>query len=421
MSQARKYLIPFILVTSLFFFWGFVHNIDPILIRHLRKTFNLNTFQSSLVDFAVFIAYFLMAIPAGLIMRKYGYKSGILIGLLFFAGGAFLFVPAAITHLYIFFLGALFIIASGLTILETAANPYATVLGPPETGTQRLNLAQSFNGLAAAVAPLIGGRLILSGKELTDAEMDLMSDQAKQAYFQAEADSVKLPFIILGIVILLVAFLFYRTRLPDIKEEAAEKRSIRSALKHRHLVWAVVAQFFYVGAQVCITSFLIQLAFEKGGISEIKAADYQGLGYGLAFMAGRFIGTWLMKYVKPQRLLTLFAIANVLLSLMAIFANGMLTVYALIGMGFFNSIMFPTIFALGIKDLGPDTKLGSSLIIMAIVGGALLPLVFGWISDSTNNIQNAYWVTLVCFVVVLVFAIKGYKHKEKNEQILPGT
>lgn len=421
MSQARKYLIPFILVTSLFFFWGFVHNIDPILIRHLRKTFQLNTFQSSLVDFSVFIAYFLMAIPAGLIMRKYGYKSGILIGLLFFAGGAFLFVPAAITHLYIFFLGALFIIASGLAILETAANPYATVLGPPETGTQRLNLAQSFNGLAAAVAPLIGGRLILSGKELPADELSQMSEQAKQAYFQAEADSVKLPFVILGIVILLVAFLFYRTRLPDIKEEAADKRSVWAALKHRHLAWAVVAQFFYVGAQVCITSFFIQLAFEKGGINDIKAADYQGLGYGLAFMVGRFAGTWLMKYVKPQTLLSIFALANIALSLLAILGSGMVTVYALIGMGFFNSIMFPTIFGLGIKDLGHDTKLGSSLIIMSIVGGALLPLLFGYLSDVTNNIQNGYWVVLICFAVVLLFAVKGYKHKEKNETILPGS
>jgi MFS transporter, FHS family, L-fucose permease len=408
----NKYLLPFILVTSLFFFWGFVHNIDPILIRHLRKTFQLNTLQSSLVDFAVFVAYFVMAIPAGLIMKKYGYKSGILIGLMFFAAGAFLFLPAATTRLYVFFLAALFIIASGLAILETAANPYATVLGPTNTATQRLNFAQSFNGLAAAIAPLIGARVILSGKEFTADELSQMSVQAKEAYLQSEADSVKLPFIILGIVILLVAFVFYRTKLPDIKDEPTEKKKLWSAFRYRQLSWAVVAQFFYVGAQVCVTSFFIQLATEKGAMNEITAADYLGLGYGFAFMAGRFIGTWLMRFITPPRLLTIFALINVLLSMVTVFSNGTIAIYSLIGIGFFNSIMFPTIFALGINGLGADTKIGSSLIIMSIVGGALLPLLFGWIVDYTNNIHNGYTVILLCFIVVFYFGWKGYKPKE---------
>jgi FHS family L-fucose permease-like MFS transporter len=397
------------MITSLFFLWGFIHNVDPVLIRHLRKTFRLNTFQSSLVDVAVYLAYFIMAIPAGLFIKKYGYRYGVLLGLFLFAAGAFLFVPAASTRLYIFFLGALFIIASGLAILETAANPYATLLGPPESGTQRLNFAQSFNGMAVALAPLIGGRLILSGKEVSDADFALMTAEAGNTYLQSEADSVKLPFIILGCVLLVIAFVFYKIRLPEIAEPPSEKKSILSAFRHRHLRWAVIAQFFYVGAQVCVGSFFIQLATEKGGISEIKGADYLGLGYGLAFMLGRFLGTWLMNYITPQRLLTIFALLNILFSVMAIFTEGMIAVYALIGMGLFNSIMFPTIFALGIKDLGADTKIGSSLIIMSIVGGAILPPLFAYVADSTGNIHFGYFVTLLCYAVVMYFGWKGYK------------
>jgi FHS family L-fucose permease-like MFS transporter len=412
----RKYLVPFILITSLFFLWGFVHNLDPILIPHLRKAFRLSTLQSSLVDSSVFIAYFLMALPAGLIMRKYGYKSGIILGLLLFATGSFLFVPAANTGAYVFFLGALFIIACGLTILETAANPYATVLGPEETSTQRLNFAQSFNGLAATVAPLIGGSFILSGKDVSDTTLAQMTNEARNAYMQSEADSVKLPYIILGSIILLVALFFYFTKLPDIKEEKAEKKNLFHAFRHRHLAWAVVAQFFYVGAQVCVSSFFILLTTKAANINEKVAATYLGLGYGLAFMTGRFIGTFLMQYIKPARLLSIYALLNIALSCVAIFAEGMVTVYALIGIAFFMSIMFPTIFALGIKDLGSDTKIGSSLIIMSIVGGALLPPVLGLIADATHNIQNGYFIPLICFVVVFYFGMKGYKPKINYEQ-----
>lgn len=407
-STAKTLLLPFILVTSLFFFWGFVHNLDPILLAHLRKTFQLNTVQSSLVDFAVFIAYFVMALPAGYIMRKYGYKSGILLGLLFFAIGCFLFLPAASLRTYPLFLGALFVIASGLTFLETAANPYATVLGPPETGTQRLNLAQSFNGLATVVAPLIGGRIILSGKNYTEQELNAMG-AAKEVYLQSEADSVKMPYLILGIIILLVAVVIYFTHMPDTKEENDdETKSVFHAFRHKHLTWAVIAQFFYVGAQVCVSSFFIRLA-TKVGLDEKTAAGYLGLGYGLAFMGGRFVGTFLMRYIQPARLLAIYAVINILLSLVAIFATGMAVIYALIGIAFFMSIMFPTIFSLGIKDLKHDTKLGSSLIVMSIVGGALLPLALGAISDATHNIQYGYTVPLVCFIVVFYFGWKGHK------------
>ena len=419
MSKSNKYLVPFILVTSLFFFWGLIINLDSILIPHLRKAFRLNTLQSSLVDSAVFIAYFLMAIPAGLIMQRLGYRIGIIIGLLLFATGSFLFVPAANTREYAFFLMALFVIACGLAMLETAANPYATVLGPEETATRRLNFAQSFNGLAVVVAPLIGRWFILSGKEYTEADLGAMSDQGRTVYLQSEASSVKGPYIIIGLVILAVAILFLLSKLPDIKEEKTERKSLFHTLRHRHLAWAVIAQFFYVGAQVCVTSFFINLARRSAGLPEKTAADYLGWGYGIAFMSGRFFGTFIMKYIRPNRLLSIYAAINILLSLLAVFSKGMITVYALIAIGFFMSIMFPTIFALGIKDLGHETKMGSSLIIMAIVGGAFLPPVLGYISDVTKNIQNGYVVPLICFVVVLGFGLRGYKVITKEVPVKP--
>lgn len=408
----KNWLFPFILVTSLFFFWGFVHNIDPILIAHLRKTFQLTILQSSLVDSAVFIAYFLMAIPAGIVMKKYGYRSGIILGLLFFASGAFLFVPAANTHTYGFFLGALFVIACGLAILETAANPYATILGPEESSAFRLNLAQSFNGLAAFVAPLVGRWLILTDSGETDADINAMSAQARDMFIQSQTDSVKMPFVVLGSIILLMAVIFYFTKLPDIKgDEEKSNNGFFHAFKHRHLSWAVLAQFFYVGAQVCVGSFFIVFATEAAGISDKEAATYTAF-YGGAFMVGRFAGTFFMKFIQPARLLAIYSVISVVLSLVAIYGQGITTVYALIGIAFFMSIMFPTIFALGIKGLGADTKPASSLIIMSIVGGALLPPVLGIISDKTGSIQTGYIVPLICFVVVLLFAVKGHKIKK---------
>lgn len=420
MKQQKGYLIPFILVTSLFFFWGLVHNMDPVLIPHLRKAFRLNTLESSLVDSAVFIGYFVMALPAGLIMQRLGYRYGIIIGLLLFAIGAFLFVPAANTQQYVFFLGALFIIACGLAMLETAANPYATVLGPEETSTFRLNLAQSFNGLAAMLGPAIGGRFILSGKTYSDADLAAMTEQARAAYLHFEASSVKMPYTIIGIVVLLVAVLFIITKLPDIKEEKSERKSIWHAFRHSHLTWAVVAQFFYVGGQVCVISFFINMATKSAHMEEKVAANYLGFGFGMAFMVGRFFGTFLMRKIAPPRLLSVYSVINVLLSAIAIFSTGMITVYALICMGFFMSIMFPTIFALGIKKLGHETKIGSSLLIMSIVGGAVLPPVLGLIADKTNNIQTGYIVPLICFIVIFFFGWKGYKPKTHGEEILPG-
>lgn len=400
----------FIMITSLFFMWGFVHNLDPVLIPHLKRSFSLSTLQASLVDSAVFIAYFLMAIPAGIVMKKYGYKTGIIIGLLLFAIGSFLFIPAANTQLYLFFLVALFVIACGLTILETAANPYATLLGEPETATQRLNFAQSFNGLAATLAPIIGGRIILN-QGTPEHELATMTEEARKIALASEASSVKMPYLIIGLIILVVAAIFYFMHLPEVKdeEEIGSSKNIFHALQHKHLSWAVAAQFFYVGAQVCVLSLFLLYASKAANISEAEAANYQGAGCGLAFLIGRFLGTFFMKYIKPERLLAIYALINVVLCFGAIFLHGIITVYLVIGISFFMSIMFPTIFSLGIKDLGGDREFGSSLIIMSIVGGALLPPLFGYISDVTQNIQYGYIVPLVCFIVVFFFGAKGYK------------
>lgn len=400
----------FIMVTSLFFMWGFVHNLDPILIPHLKRSFSLTTLQSSLIDSAVFIAYFVMALPAGFIMKRYGYKTGIISGLALFAIGSFLFIPAANTQQYMYFLMALFIIACGLTILETAANPYASLLGDPATSTQRLNFAQSFNGLAATLAPIIGARVILT-KGYSDVTLATMSAAAKQAALASEAASVKTPYFVLGCLIVLIALIFSFIRLPEIKDEHAGKKrgGIADALKHKHLAWAVAAQFFYVGAQVCVFSFFILYAVKAAGIDKVKAADYLGWGGGMAFMIGRFAGTFFMRFMKPARLLALYAFINILLCMVVIGAQGMLAVYAMIGITFFMSVMFPTIFSLGIKELGADTEMGSSLIVMSIVGGAALPPVLAYIADMTNNIQYGYVVPMLCFVVVLFFALRGHR------------
>lgn len=407
MKKANNYRTPFILITCLFFLWGFAHNLDPILIPHLKKSFTLTTTQATLVDSAVFIAYFFMAIPAGYIMKKWGYKMGIIAGLILFSIGAFLFVPAANHQSYNYFLIALFVIACGLTILETAANPFATALGDASSATQRLNLAQSFNGLAVALAPAIGARVILT-KGYTDQELAVMSDSVRKVALATEAYSVKTPYTILGIVLLAIALVFYFIQLPDIsnKQENNENRSLLKTFRHKHLSWAVIAQFFYIGAQVSVFSLFILYATQVANISDVQAADYLGIA-GLAFLIGRFLGTALMKFIAPNKLLTVYSLLSAMLSVIAIYAKDITAIYALIGICFFMSIMFPTIFSLGIKNLGADTEMASSLIVMSIVGGAILPRIFGLISDATGNIQMGYIVPFVCFIVVAYFGWRG--------------
>lgn len=416
-TKNQSYLFAFILVTCLFFLWGFAHNLDPILIPHLKRSFTLTNTQATLIDSAVFIAYFLMALPAGFIMKRFGYKAGIIVGLLLFSAGSFMFLPAADHQSYNYFLIALFVIACGLTILETAANPYAAALGDPATSTQRLNFAQSFNGLAAALAPVVGARIILT-KGHSDLELSTMTDAAKQIALASEAASVKLPYAILGAVLIVVALLFALIHLPKIQQSTGHvaSKNIFHAFKHKHLSWAVVAQFFYVGAQVTVFSMFILYAEKAAFLQQVDAADYLGI-CGIAFLIGRFLGTFIMKYIQPQKLLSLYAAINVVLCVVAIAGSGMITIYAIIGICFFMSIMFPTIFSLGINDLKGDTEFGSSLIIMSIVGGAILPRFFGMISDWTGNIQLGYIIPLICFAVIVLFGWKGYKVTYKNDSL----
>ena len=407
MITTKKYLVPFILITSLFFLWGFAHNLNPILIPHLKKACQLTDLQSALIDSAFFIGYFVMAIPAGIIMKKYGYKSGIILGLLLFAVGAFMFYPAAELRVFGFFLVALFIIASGLTFLETAANPYVTVLGDKSTSTMRLNFSQSFNGLAATLAPLLGGIFILSGKTLSASQEQAMSPAELDAYLANEASNVQVPYLIIGIVVLLVALIIWKVKLPEIVEEDASNSSNvagGSIWKQSNLMLGVAAQFFYVGAQVCVSSFFIRFIGEAAGIQEKEAALYLAVAL-LAFMIGRFVGTFLMKYIRPHKLLAIYCVLNIILLIGAIMVGKMFSIYALIGVEFFMSIMFPTIFSLSIEGLGEQKKLGSSLVIMAVAGGAVFPLIMGKISDS-SSIQLAYIVPALCFLVVLFFAMK---------------
>ena len=400
--------MAFALVTSLFFLWAFVHNLEPILIPHLKKACQLTDLQSALIDSSVYIAYFLMAVPAGLIMKRYGYKRGILMGLALYALGAVLFVPAANTRIYALFLGALFIIAAGCAFLETAANPYVTLLGPPESATTRLNLSQSFNGLGSFLAPLMGGKLILSGIEHSQVELAAMSPVQLDTYLQFEANSVKLPYLIIAGVVLLVMALFAFTRLPAVHTSVSDRvTSLRTAWQHRHLAGGVWAQFFYVGAQVCVTSFFIRFAKFTSNVPEKQAAEW--LSYALlGFLVGRFVGTFLTRYVAANRLLLIYSISCMVLLAVAVMAKSEVAVWAIFAVPFFESIMFPTIFALGINRLGDDRALGSSLLVMAVAGGAFFPLLMGLISDQFN-IQVAYAVPMLCFLVVAWYGWRGYR------------
>lgn len=414
-KKSRQYLIAFALVTSLFFLWAFLHNINPILIPHLKKACQLSDTQSALIDTAVYLGYFTIALPAGWFMHKYGYKKGILFGLLLYAIGALLFVPAASVRSYNFFLFALFIIAAGATFLETVANPYITKLGDKETSEQRLNFAQSFNGVGAFVAPIVGGQVILSGIEHTPEELNSMTPDQLNQYLNFEAGTIKIPYIVIAAIVLLVGLFFLFTKLPEVKEEDGnddEKHSFSiKVFRHSHVTWAVIAQFFYVGAQVGVGSFFIRFSKFLIDMPEKQAATWWGGIAMVGFMVGRFVGTFLMKYIKSSKLLAIYAVINVILLAISLVTKGSAAVYAMMAVPFFMSIMFPTIFALGIKGLGEESKIASSFLVMSIVGGAIIPLIMGLVSDRTKSIQLAYIVPLLCFLFILYFGISGYKVK----------
>jgi len=404
-----RYIGPFILITSLFFLWAFGVNLNDILIPRFKNAFALTDFQSSFIQVAFFGGYCLAAIPAGRLMERIGYKRGILTGLLLCAGGALLFVPASAVGAYEFFLVALFVMACGQSFLEVAANPYVTILGPSETSERRLNLAQSFNAVGAVCAMLLG-LFILRGKEITDQQRALFTTAQEHAYRASQASSVRLPYSAIACIFVFIAILVVFTHLPDVAEASGDgtvKPSWSEVLSQPHLVKGVIAQFFYVGAQVGVGSFVIRFAQHTMGLTARVAWMYL-LGHWTAFMLGRFGGSAMMKRIAAAHLLTVFAFGALLAVLVSLLGTGTAAVWALVLIGFFHSIMFPTIFALSIKNLGPLTKRGSSLLVMAILGGAVLPAIMGRISDATN-IQTAFVVPLVCYLYILYFAVRGYQ------------
>jgi FHS family L-fucose permease-like MFS transporter len=378
---------------------------NSTLIPHLKKACQLTDTQSAFIDSALYIAYFLLAVPAGKFMKKYSFKGGILFGLILFAIGAFLFYPASISRVYAFFLGAIFIMGCGMAFLETAANPYIIVLGDPATATQRINFAQSFNGLAASIAPLIGGLFILSGKTLSAEQKSSMTTSQLNDYLNHEAAAVQIPYLIIGLVVSIVAFLVYRTALPEITDVDDSLEIEGSIFREKNLMFGVLAQFFYVGAQTCISSFFIRFSDKVAGLDEKTASFFLFIAL-MGFMIGRFVGTALIRFISAAKLLVVYSVLNMGLLLMAVSLHGKLPVYALMGVEFFMSIMFPTIFSLSIRGLGSKTKEGSSLLIMSIVGGAVFPVIMGRVSDM-SSIQTAYIVPAICFIVVLLFAWKN--------------
>lgn len=410
----QRYLVPFILITSLFFLWAFGVNLNDILIPHFKKLFQLNDFQSSFIQVAFFGGYFLAAFPAGWLMERIGYKKGILTGLSLCAVGALLFLPASSVRLYSFFLVASFILACGQSFLEVAANPYATILGPSESADRRLNFAQSFNALGAVVSPWLGRTFILTGVDYSSAQLAAMTAAQVETYRASEAATVRWPYLFMAGIFLFVAILIGFAHLPDVQGEAEEKSAessisgSRSLLAQRHLILGVIAQFFYVGAQVGVTSFVIR--FTQASLMDINAkvaANYL-LYHLFGFMAGRFIGSALMTKIPSSRLLSIFAGGALCCSGVALAFSGVIPVWGVVFIGFFHSIMFPTIFALSIKDLGSLTKRGSSLLVMAIIGGAIFPPIMGRISDATN-IRTAFIVPFLCYIYILYFAVSGYK------------
>jgi FHS family L-fucose permease-like MFS transporter len=408
----KRYVAPFILITSLFFLWAFGVNLNDILIPRFKNAFQLSDFQSSFIQVAFFSGYCLAALPAGRLMEKIGYKRGILTGLALCASGALLFVPASAAGTYAFFLVALFVMACGQSFLEVAANPYVTILGPPDTSERRLNLAQSFNAVGAVCAMLLG-LFILSGKDYTAQQRAVLSTAQEQAYRTAQAGSVRLPYTLIACIFVVVAVLIVIMHLPEVSEKSThpgmeETTSWKKVLQQGHLVRGVLAQFLYVGAQVGVGSFVIRFAQHSLPGLGARSAWYYLLGHWIGFMLGRFGGSALMKTVPAPRLLSIFGAGSLISIVVALSAGGSASVWALVLIGFFHSIMFPTIFALSIKNLGPLTKRGSSLQVMAILGGAVLPAIMGRISDATS-IRTAFVVPLVCYIYVLYFAVAGYK------------
>lgn len=402
-------LLPLILIVSLFFLWGMANNLNDILITQFKKVFTLSDFKAGLVQSAFYTGYFVFSIPAALWMKRYGYKAAVVFGLLLYAVGALLFYPAAAAREYSLFLAALFVIASGLAFLETSANPLIVSMGDPATAERRLNFAQSFNPFGCIAGILIGREFILSGHEPTAEELAAMSAAQLEQFYHTESHAVQGPYLVLGVVVLVWALLVWAVKFPAIATRPAQDettgswRDYQQLLANGPFMFGVAAQFFYVGAQVCIWSFLIRYGQEAvPGTGEKTLANYL-LASLVIFMVGRFVATALMGKVRAAWLMWVYASINVLLCAFAILKPGYAGLLALTATSFFMSLMFPTIFALSLKGLGPLTKPAASFLVMAIIGGAILTALMGLVSDLTS-IHTAVIVPLSCFVVIAIYA-----------------
>jgi FHS family L-fucose permease-like MFS transporter len=421
MTTGRPRLIPrglalqFFLVTALFFLWGIPHNLNDVLIRQFMKAFAISRFRAGLVQSAFYMGYFLLAMPAALLMRRYGYKFGFIAGLLLFGTGAILFWPAAVIGQYGFFLAALFVIASGLSFLETASNPFIVQIGDPETAAQRLNLAQSFNPLGDITGALAGTIFIFSGIELSsDQTQAMQAAHTYASYLHHETMRVITPYVVLGSITLLWAILIGITKFPKIESEhegrGEDHGHVKDLLRHPGFLFAVFAQFMYVGTQVGTWSYFIQYIQESTHQHE-KFAGYLLTGTLAAFAVGRFVSSAIMSYIRPHKLMAAYAVINVALVAIGVLFPGWIGLWSIFLTSFFMSVMFPTIFALGIEGLGPNTKIGGSLLVMAIVGGAVITPLMGLISQSSPEgthipgIALAYLLPLFGYGVVASYSL----------------
>lgn len=412
----NKNIISLILIFSLFFIWAISSNLLPTMIRQLMKTFELSAFQASLTEACYWIAYFIFPIPIAMFMKRYSYKAGIIMGLLIASFGGLLFFPATAIQQYWAYLAIFFIIATGMCFLETAANPYVTVLGNPETAPRRLNLAQSFNGLGAFIAAMFLSKLVLSGKDYTSKTIPADYPGGWEGFVQFETNAMKLPYLVLAVVLIVIALIFVFSHLPKIKEGEHEEGDLHGeklidfkVLNRSHLRWGVIAQFFYNGGQTAINAMFLIYSCKYVGLAESTAATYFGF-YMLAFLMGRWIGTLLMVKFKPQNMLVVYALANVALCGVIMSFGGMVGLYAMLAVSFFMSIMYPTQFSLALDGLGSKTKSGSAFLVMAIVGNVVFPPLTGHLMDINPQFYMlAYIVPLVCFIVCAYYGWRGYK------------
>jgi FHS family L-fucose permease-like MFS transporter len=408
-SGANNYQFALVALTSLFFMWGFITCLNDILIPHLKNVFQLNYTQSMLIQLCFFGAYFIVSLPAGALVKRITYKWGIVVGLLIAAIGCALFIPAAAYRVYGLFLGALFVLATGVTVLQVAANPYVTALGAPETAASRLTLTQAFNALGTTVAPLFGAFLILSAA--VSGVENAIPEQV-EALRIVEADAVRFPYMLLAIAFLVLAAIFAALKLPQVQEEDIVEpghKAEGSAWQYRHLVLGAVGLFLYVGAEVSIGSFLVNFLAEPNiaNLPESEAAHYVAYFWGGA-MVGRFIGAVAMRYVDDGKALAVNAAIAIVLLVITVMSSGSVAMWAVLSMGLFNSIMFPTIFSLALHGLGRHTSQGSGILCLAIVGGAILPLVQGGLAD-TIGIQLAFLMPILCYVYIAYYGLKGHK------------